>query len=164
MAERLATTKSARVACWPAAWLPQACGFDRERHRWDMHRGIFPNLKDRALPELEWPCRRCSPRSPNAVCGVKTVVACGELGRTPKINMRGGRDHWPRAMFLADGWRRHPRRPGHGATRWKGMGPRAIRSLRSRRPSVYQTLGIDYHKEYHTNTGRPVMIVSRLAS
>ena len=22
------------------------------------------------------------------------VVACGEMGRTPKINARGGRDHW----------------------------------------------------------------------
>jgi hypothetical protein len=25
--------------------------------------------------------------------------------------------------------------------------------------TFYQTLGIDHHKEYHTNTGRPVMIV-----
>ena len=27
------------------------------------------------------------------------------------------------------------------------------------RQSFYHALGIDYHKEYHTNTGRPVMIV-----
>jgi hypothetical protein len=25
--------------------------------------------------------------------------------------------------------------------------------------SFYRTLGIDFHKEYHTSSGRPVMIV-----
>jgi len=26
----------------------------------------------------------------------KTVVLCGgEFGRTPKVNLAGGRDHWP---------------------------------------------------------------------
>jgi hypothetical protein len=33
------------------------------------------------------------------------LVVCGEMGRTPKINERGGRDHWPRLapLFLAGG-------------------------------------------------------------
>jgi len=33
------------------------------------------------------------------------VVACGEFGRTPKINKLGGRDHWPpcQSVFLAGG-------------------------------------------------------------
>jgi uncharacterized protein (DUF1501 family) len=28
------------------------------------------------------------------------VVACGEMGRTPKINARGGRDHWAKLAPL----------------------------------------------------------------
>jgi len=28
-----------------------------------------------------------------------TVVCWGEFGRTPKINPKGGRDHWPKANF-----------------------------------------------------------------
>ena len=29
------------------------------------------------------------------------VVCCGEFGRTPKINLGGGRDHWPNGFSLA---------------------------------------------------------------
>ena len=29
------------------------------------------------------------------------VVCCGEFGRTPKINLGGGRDHWPTGFSLA---------------------------------------------------------------
>ena len=33
-----------------------------------------------------------------------TMVAWGEFGRTPKINSKGGRDHWPRvAMAMLAG-------------------------------------------------------------
>ena len=28
------------------------------------------------------------------------LVCCGEMGRTPKLNERGGRDHWPRLAPL----------------------------------------------------------------
>ena len=29
-----------------------------------------------------------------------SVVCWGEFGRTPKINAKGGRDHWPKANFV----------------------------------------------------------------
>ena len=29
-----------------------------------------------------------------------TIIAWGEFGRTPKINNRAGRDHWPRVMSV----------------------------------------------------------------
>jgi uncharacterized protein (DUF1501 family) len=28
------------------------------------------------------------------------VIAMGEFGRTPKVNTRGGRDHWPRVYSV----------------------------------------------------------------
>ena len=28
-----------------------------------------------------------------------TVIVWGEFGRTPRVNPKGGRDHWPRASF-----------------------------------------------------------------
>jgi uncharacterized protein (DUF1501 family) len=33
------------------------------------------------------------------------LVVCGEMGRTPKINAQGGRDHWPALapLFIAGG-------------------------------------------------------------
>ena len=29
------------------------------------------------------------------------VLCCGEFGRTPKVNLAGGRDHWPTGFSLA---------------------------------------------------------------
>ena len=40
------------------------------------------------------------------------VVWMGEFGRTPNINPRGGRDHYPRALQRRPGRRRRARRPG----------------------------------------------------
>jgi uncharacterized protein (DUF1501 family) len=83
----------------------------------------------------------------------------GEFGRTPKVNERGGRDHWPRAMFvfLAGGGMR----TGQviGASNEKGEGP-AAEAIKPDdvAASLFHSLGIDHHKEYETNTGRPVMI------
>ena len=84
----------------------------------------------------------------------------GEFGRTPKINPRGGRDHWPRAMFvlLAGGGIGGGR--VFGASDDKGMGPAGDAITPDNiAASFYHALGIDHRKEYHTSSGRPVMIV-----
>ena len=88
------------------------------------------------------------------------VMVTGEFGRTPKINQRAGRDHYPRAMFmlLAGGGIRGGQVVGESDD--KGTGPKgdAIRPD-DVAASLYRSLGIDPRKEYRTNTGRPVMIV-----
>jgi hypothetical protein len=93
---------------------------------------------------------------------LETTAVCvtGEFGRTPKVNARSGRDHWPRAMcvlFAGGGVR-----GGQviGASDAQGMGPteEAITPDQAA-ASFYHSLGIDHRKEYHTATGRPVMIV-----
>lgn len=33
------------------------------------------------------------------------LVTTGEMGRTPKVNSRGGRDHWASDALVARGWR-----------------------------------------------------------
>ena len=47
------------------------------------------------LSDWDWP----------HVWAIILLVACGEMGRTPKINKRGGRDHWGRLapLLLAGG-------------------------------------------------------------
>ena len=40
------------------------------------------------------------------------VVAMGEFGRTPQLNPRGGRDHWPGVWSVLFAGARRPRRPG----------------------------------------------------
>jgi Protein of unknown function (DUF1501) len=85
-----------------------------------------------------------------------------DFGRTPKINtQRVGRDHYPRAMFMlmAGGGIKGgcvigaSDDKGEGPAEGKGISPDNVAA------SFYHNLGIDPTKEYHTNTGRPVMIV-----
>jgi len=127
---------------------------------WDMHQGIFDRLS-KSLPGLDQGLSALlTTLHERGLLETTAVIVTGEFGRTPKINPRAGRDHWPRAMFvlLAGGGMK----TGQviGASDDKGMGPanEAI-SPDDVAASLYRSLGIDYHKEYHTDTGRPVMIV-----
>ena len=91
------------------------------------------------------------------------VFVTGEFGRTPKINTRsaeGGRDHYPRCMFMvmAGGGVKGGQVLGESdenATmpKHEGFSPDDVAA------TFYHTLGIDHTKEYHTNTGRPITIV-----
>jgi hypothetical protein len=129
---------------------------------WDTHQDNFNRLKSKLLPELD-----------DAVAGLlqaldekgllatTAVMVTGEFGRTPKINKNSGRDHYPRAMWviLAGGGIRGGQ--VIGASDDKGTGPASGDGITPDdiAASYYHALGIDCAKEYHTSTGRPVMIV-----
>ncbi len=90
-----------------------------------------------------------------------TVFVTGEFGRTPKINTtRNGRDHYPRCMFMlmAGGGVKNGQVIGQSNADAtlpdsKGFSPDDVAA------SLFHTLGINHSKEYHTDTGRPIMIV-----
>ena len=91
------------------------------------------------------------------------VFVTGEFGRTPKINNRttpGGRDHYPRCMtmLMAGGGVKGGQVIGASDDKATGPANEAI-SPSDAAASFYHNLGIDHTKEYHTKTGRPVMIV-----
>jgi uncharacterized protein (DUF1501 family) len=89
------------------------------------------------------------------------VYVTGEFGRTPKINKeRIGRDHYPRNMFmiLAGGGVKGGQVLGESdetgsMPKGDGFTPDDVAA------SFYHALGINHTVEYHTPTGRPVMIV-----
>lgn len=131
---------------------------------WDTHRDNFPKLKDNLLPTLDTGLSALLVGLDQRGLLDSTVVyVTGEFGRTPKINNRsnpGGRDHYPRCMFmlLAGGGIRGGQVVGESdakATLPKGEGysPNDVAA------TFYHALGIDPTKEYHTSTGRPIMIV-----
>ena len=89
------------------------------------------------------------------------VLLLGEFGRTPKINDRVGRDHWPHAMSVLVAGAGVP--PGQviGATDVKGYyASENIYSPEDFACSLYTKMGIDPHKILYTNTGRPLPIVN----
>jgi hypothetical protein len=128
---------------------------------WDTHSGNFKKCKENLLPELDQGLAALfTTLDLKGLLGSTTVFVIGEFGRTPKINPNAGRDHWPRAMFalLAGGGVRGGQ--VIGASDDKGEGPAAEPITPDQvAASFYHSLGIDFRKEYHTSTGRPVTIV-----
>jgi hypothetical protein len=128
---------------------------------WDTHQNNWTSLKDRLCPQLDAGLSGLfEALHQKGLLDTTTVFVTGEFGRTPKINQRGGRDHWPRAMFCLLGGGGIQGGRVVGASDAKGEGPKdkAI-TPDDVAATFYQTLGIDHRKEYHTPSGRPVMIV-----
>lgn len=128
---------------------------------WDTHSGNFKKCKESLLPELDQGLAGLfTTLDLKGLLDSTTVFVIGEFGRTPKINANAGRDHWPRAMFalLAGGGIRGGQ--VLGASDDKGQGPADEGFTPDQvAASFYHSLGIDFRKEYHTSTGRPVTIV-----
>ncbi len=129
---------------------------------WDTHRDGWNKLKDTQLPGLDDALHGLFVGLHEKGLLESTVVyVTGEFGRTPKINKeRVGRDHYPRNMFmlLAGGGVKGGQ--VIGVSDEKGTLPADEgRSPDDVAASFYHALGIDHTKEYHTNTGRPIMIV-----
>jgi hypothetical protein len=128
---------------------------------WDTHQQNFTKLKDEKLPQLDQGLAGLfASLAERGMLETTTVFVTGEFGRTPKINKNAGRDHWPRAMFCLIGGGGIRGGQVIGASDEKAMGPAGEPITPDQvAASFYHSLGIDYEKEYHTNTGRPVMIV-----
>lgn len=127
---------------------------------WDTHRTNFPTLKDKLLPAFDQGVAALLEELHLRGLLDETIVwSTGEFGRTPKVNSNAGRDHWSRAMsmIMAGGGIRGGQ--VIGKTDDKGQAPtEAPYSPDDAAASFLHALGIDHKKEYHTPTGRPVMI------
>ena len=131
---------------------------------WDTHQENFNKLSTNLLPKLDAGLSGLlSGLAGKGLLESTAVYVTGEFGRTPKINDRspdGGRDHYPRCMFMlmAGG----PVCGGQvlGESDAKGAGPKhdgfAPEDVAA---SFYHSLGIDHLKEYDTTIGRPISVV-----
>jgi hypothetical protein len=129
---------------------------------WDTHKDNWENLKTKLLPPLDEALSGLfNGLHEKGLLDSTVVLVTGEFGRTPKINReRNGRDHYPRNMFMlmAGGGISGGRVIGESdetasLPKVKGMSPDDVAA------SYFHALGIDHHHEFHTNTGRPVMVV-----
>ena len=131
---------------------------------WDTPRDNFPKLKDKLLPPFDQAvAAMLGDLEQRGLLERTAVFVTGEFGRTPKINNRttpGGRDHYPRCMtmLMAGGGVKGGQVIGASDDKATGPANEAI-SPSDAAASFYHNLGIDHTKEYHTKTGRPIMIV-----
>lgn len=131
---------------------------------WDTHSDNFESLKNKLLPSLDAAVPALIDALMQKGLLERTlVVVTGEFGRTPKINKLAGRDHWPRTMWtLVTGGGVRANQLIGGTDR-HGHGPDADTKLKpdDLAASIYQALGVDHRHEYHTKTGRPVILVQQ---
>jgi hypothetical protein len=131
---------------------------------WDTHQDNFTRLKTQILPRLDTGLSALfNGLAQKGLLESTVVFVTGEFGRTPKINTRsaeGGRDHYPRCMFMlmACGGVRGGQVIGESdetasAPKNEAITPDDVAA------SFYHALGIDHTKEYHTSSGRPITIV-----
>lgn len=91
----------------------------------------------------------------------KTLVLwMGEFGRTPRINPRGGRDHYPRAfsVALAGGGAKGGQTIGSTTPDGVDVKDRPV-SVNDLLRTICHGLHIDANKENMSNVGRPIRIV-----
>lgn len=88
------------------------------------------------------------------------VVWLGEFGRTPKVNPRAGRDHYPRAFnaVLAGGGVRGGQVIGKTDESGTEVIERPV-AVTDLFRSIYHALGIDADQENMSSIGRPIKVV-----
>jgi len=128
---------------------------------WDHHVDIFPRLKSR-LPGVDNSVATLiEDLSERGLLDSTLVVMLGEFGRTPKINNRGGRDHWSNAMSVLMAGAGVPGGTVIGATDPQGYSAvERVLSPENFASTVYAKLGIDPGQILYTPQGRPTHLVS----
>lgn len=129
---------------------------------WDHHTNLFTAYKGDHVKNMDiGVAALIRDLSDRGMLQNTIVVLLGEFGRTPKVNKDGGRDHWPHAMSVLMAGGGIPGGQVVGATDANGYHA----AERVYRPedfaaSIYTKMGIDPNQTLHTNTGRPVQLVS----
>jgi hypothetical protein len=129
---------------------------------WDHHVDIFKVMKDSFMPKLDrGVAALIRDLDDRGMLDSTLVIVLGEFGRTPKVNERAGRDHWPGAMSVLMAGAGIPRGQIVGATDRNGYyASENIYSPEDFAVSLYTKMGIDPAQTLHTNTGRPVPLVN----
>ncbi len=77
------------------SWDNFAKRFDVSKAAWDTHQKNFPMLRDTLLPNFDQTYSAfIEDLDARGLLDETLVVTMGEMGRTPRINTDGGRDHW----------------------------------------------------------------------
>ncbi len=128
---------------------------------WDHHENIFDAF-DKKMPPFESAIAALiEDLHQQGMLERTLVVALGEFGRTPKVNERGGRDHWSNAMSVMFAGGGTPGGQVIGATDRQGYAAiERILSPENFVSTIYQKLGIDPGQILYSPQGRPTHLVS----
>ncbi len=128
---------------------------------WDHHETLF-DAYDKRMPPFEASIAALiEDLEARGMLATTLVIALGEFGRTPKVNDKGGRDHWSNAMSVMFAGGGTPGGQVIGATDARGYAAvERILSPENFASTVYAKLGIDPGKILYAPNGRPTHLVS----
>ena len=134
--------------------------FSRGIRGWDQHDNIFPTLKDSHLPKTDQTVSALlTDLAQRGLLEDTLVYWTGDFGRTPKINSKAGRDHWPPCgtVLLAggglQGGRVHGASDAHGA--YPQQDPTRPDDITA---TVFHALGFDPETQIRDQLNRPTPI------
>jgi uncharacterized protein DUF1501 len=127
---------------------------------WDTHADNFKRCEKQLLPEFDSAFSTLmEDLAQRGLLSSTLVVVSGEFGRTPKINASGGRDHWPRVFSVLLAGAGVKGGQVYGSSDAMGSDPKDNPvSVEDLTATLYDRLGINPAKEYHTPSGRPVRL------
>ncbi len=129
---------------------------------WDTHFDCFPSQEKDLFPHADRAFSALvSDLDQRGLLDSTLVVMMGEMGRTPRINGRAGRDHWSQAQSVLFAGAGIKRGTVVGATDKQAAFPTGEPvGVEDLLRTMMYLVGIDSSKIYYTPLGRPVPIVN----
>jgi len=129
---------------------------------WDMHNDIEDAMEDKGSALDTALSALLSDLKANGMLDSTLVVVCSEFGRTPKINTRGGRDHYPKVFstVLAGGGIKGGTIYGSSDKDGKEVADKQT-TIQDFHATVGHALGLDVEKQIISPIGRPFTIANK---
>jgi hypothetical protein len=127
---------------------------------WDTHTKNFPILKDWNLPQFDQTVSGLmEDLDTRGLLDETLIVVLSEMGRTPRVNGNGGRDHWTHcfSVFLAGAGLRGGSICGASDAQAAYVKDRPVKPA-DIVATVYHCLGIDPDMPVYERGGRPVPV------
>ena len=129
--------------------------------RWDSHGSNFDLVRDHGAKLDQCVSALVRDLDQRGMLDDTLVVVWGEFGRTPKINPKGGRDHWPQVFSIALAGGGAKEGYIHGTSDPTGSVPEDDPfTVDNYAATVYSLMGIDPRKELMADGGRPIRVVN----
>lgn len=137
----------------------QFVAYNAWNQRWDQHNNLKP-VYDEIVPPLDAAYSALiTDLADRGLLETTIVVNTGEFGRTPQVNYKGGRDHWPNvySSVLAGGGFRagivHGQSDSIGSEVLSdAVGPADVLA------TLYRQMGVNHRLELHDRLNRPLQL------
>jgi hypothetical protein len=134
--------------------------FDVSKAAWDTHERNFPMLRQTLLPNFDQTYSAfIEDLDQRGLLDQTLVVTMGEMGRTPRINAKGGRDHWTDcySVLFAGGGIRGGMLYGASDEQAAFIKDKPVH-IRDICATIYHLLGIDPEMPVYNRAGRPLPV------